>query len=96
MGHYPDEMFMTWEDIRNLDQEGWIIGSHGCNHYDLTKFDSSLINEELYLSKKIIEQNLNKSCIHFSYTFGKYNNYLLYFSFIKWVFQFYHFLFWLL
>ena len=65
MGHYPDEKFMNWEDVRNLDQEGWIIGSHGCNHYDLTKLDSSLIDEELHLSKNIIEKNLNKSCIHF-------------------------------
>ena len=77
MGHYPDEIFMDWDDVRNLDREGWTIGSHGCNHYDLTKLDSSVINEELNLSKKIIEKNLNKSCIHFSYTFGKYNDKLL-------------------
>ena len=73
MGHYPCEIFMNWEDVRNLHQEGWIIGSHGCNHYDLTKLDSSVIDKELHLSKNIIEKNLNKSCIHFSYTFGKYN-----------------------
>ena len=77
MGHYPDEIFMNWDDVRNLDQEGWTIGSHGCNHYDLTKLDPSVIDEELNLSKKIIEKNLNKSCIHFSYTFGKYNDELL-------------------
>ena len=76
-GHYPNEEFMIWEDVKKLSNEGWSIGSHGCNHYDLTMVNKDIINYELQESKKIIEYNLGNKCKYFSYTFGKYNKTLI-------------------
>ena len=71
LGHYPDEKFLTWDEVKQLDQQGWEIGSHGVDHLDLTTCDQSIVKNELTASKKIIEDKLQKNCNHFAYTFGK-------------------------
>ncbi len=73
LGHYPDEQFLSWEDVKILDQVGWMIGSHGVNHIDLTAQPESVIIGELSQSKKHVEEKLQKPCEHFAYTWAKYS-----------------------
>jgi len=72
-GHYQGEKFMTWPQVRKLVEKKWNIGSHGVQHYDLTKMDVADVNHELKQSKQDIEQKLKISCTDFSYTWGHYN-----------------------
>jgi hypothetical protein len=50
--------YMTWEQIKNLQSQGWEITSHGLSH-DCRKFlfNDSTIQSELTESKQILEQH---------------------------------------
>ena len=72
-GHYPGERFMSWRDIRLLKEEGWIFGSHGMRHSDLTRCTERKRQEELQGSKQEIFSRTGIECDHFSYTWGYYN-----------------------
>ena len=37
LGYYPDERFLSQQDVVQLAAEGWSIGSHGVGHIDLTR-----------------------------------------------------------
>lgn len=74
LGHYPGEYFLTWDEVKQLDKQGWEIGSHGVEHIDLTQQDITRVRLELSQSKKSIEDQLKKKCIHFSYTWGKHSH----------------------
>lgn len=73
LGHYPGELFLTWDEVKKLEQSGWEIGSHGVDHIDLTKHSNDKIQSELICSKTAIEKKLQKNCNHFAYTFGKHS-----------------------
>lgn len=73
LGHYPDESFLTWDEVKKLDQNSWEIGSHGVDHIDLTKYPDDKVQSELAQSKITIEGRLQKKCAHFAYTFGKHS-----------------------
>ena len=70
-GHYPDEEFMTWTEVAHLHDQGWLIGSHGVKHIDLTSQDEQMIEKQLTESKKEVSRMTGENCIHFSYTWGR-------------------------
>lgn len=73
-GHYPDEDFLTWEEVSRLRHEyGWTIGSHGADHIDLTRQPPDIIKHQLKSSKSTIEQYMNVPCHLFAYTWGYHN-----------------------
>lgn len=72
LGHYPDEAFLLWSEVKALFQAGWEIGSHGVNHYNFAETAATLAQQELTTSKQEIEQQLNTVCVHFSYPWGRY------------------------
>jgi peptidoglycan/xylan/chitin deacetylase (PgdA/CDA1 family) len=51
-------VYMTWDEIRELDRAGMDIESHTETHANLTKVDEKKITEELGGSKKILEKEL--------------------------------------
>lgn len=71
-GHYRDELFMNWQDLKSLAEGGWTIGSHGVEHLDLTALDGAGQKRELENSKSMIETGLGIRCCHFAYTWGRY------------------------
>lgn len=71
-GHYPGESFMTWEQVIDLFNHNWNIGSHGVDHVDLRKVSDKEIKYQLSQSKKDIESHLKTECKDFSYTWGSY------------------------
>ena len=64
----------TWEQAKEMQQSGIIdIHSHSHTHRDMTSLSPAQLQEELRLSRYLIEKNLGKNCYVFSYPFGKYN-----------------------
>ena len=63
--------YMNWNQIKKLQKYGNEIGSHTLNHPDL-RYTKNLYNE-IVISKKILEKNLNTNVISFCYPAWKYN-----------------------
>ena len=53
------EGYMGWEEIKKLHNGGMMIGSHGLTHEVLTNLNETQVEEELSVSKKTLERNLN-------------------------------------
>jgi peptidoglycan/xylan/chitin deacetylase (PgdA/CDA1 family) len=64
---------LSWEQILNLSQAGFEIGSHTANHPDLTKMPRRYLNYELQASKETLEDKLGREVNFLSYPFGRYN-----------------------
>jgi peptidoglycan/xylan/chitin deacetylase (PgdA/CDA1 family) len=65
---------MTWEEVKKLADEGCYIASHGYHHMFLSekyyKEDPASFKKEIYLSKKILEEKLNRKIETMVYPFG--------------------------
>ena len=53
--------YMGWEELKKLNGEGMIIGSHGLSHEVLTNLTDSQMEEELEGSKRNLEINLGRT-----------------------------------
>ncbi len=68
-----DPRFMNWDQAREMQQEGFVFGSHTVNHVVLTKLSSEEALNELVDSRLEIEQQLGKPPLYFAYPTGAYN-----------------------
>lgn len=74
-------MSVTWEQLKEMHGSGFTIGSHSIYHSDLSRPKEgetqqeylARIDEELYGSKKIIDQKLGQDTYFFAYPFGYYD-----------------------
>jgi peptidoglycan/xylan/chitin deacetylase (PgdA/CDA1 family) len=75
------KMAITWEQLREMKAKGFTIGSHTIHHSDLTQpkpeeteqAHLARVKEELYGSKKIIDQKLSQDTYFLAYPFGFYD-----------------------
>lgn len=65
-----DKKPMTWKMIRELNNNGHLIGSHTLDHCRLNSREE---NYEIQIaeSKRVIEEKLNAPCNYFAYTYGR-------------------------
>lgn len=66
--------FMTWDEIRELADNGFFVGAHTCSHYDLTTITEHEVKEELSTCKTRLESELQYPIEHFAYPYGKNND----------------------
>lgn len=64
------ENYLTWDQMIMLRADWMEIGSHSESHPALSKISSSRFNEEIYGSKKLIEDCLQVPCEDFCYPGG--------------------------
>jgi len=70
-GHYPGECFLLWREVDQLLNAGWIMGSHGDLHLDLTRQTDEIVLRELLESKRKVERLTPGACGYFAYTWGR-------------------------
>ncbi len=64
----------TWAQAREMQESGLIdIQSHSHTHKNMTAISVAQLQEELRLSRYLVEKNLNKHCFGFAYPGGRYN-----------------------
>jgi peptidoglycan/xylan/chitin deacetylase (PgdA/CDA1 family) len=70
----PQNKMMSWEDIHQLAQAGFQIGSHSHTHPMLAALEDEVeIFNELNLSAEIINENLGKKPLTISYPIGSFD-----------------------
>ena len=62
---------MTWDMVKKLHDNGFIIGNHTYNHAKLVNLSSDEINTQIKTSKQVIESHIGSKCDYFAWTYGK-------------------------
>jgi peptidoglycan/xylan/chitin deacetylase (PgdA/CDA1 family) len=63
--------FLSWDAVRTLKKKGFDIGSHTVEHPILTRIPEQSLDQELRVSKLVIEQQTGGGCRCFAYPNGK-------------------------
>ena len=83
LGIYPaiinkQSYAMTWEQVKELSDDGCYIASHGYFHMFLTekyyKSNPADFKKEIYLSKKVLEEKLGRKIEAMVYPFGTFSD----------------------
>jgi peptidoglycan/xylan/chitin deacetylase (PgdA/CDA1 family) len=69
-----DPRFMTWDQVKEMAENGFTIGSHTVNHVPLTELNADQITTELTASSQKLEQELGVRPRYFAYPTGTYND----------------------
>ena len=69
-----DPNFMTWDQIREMQQNGIVFGSHTVHHKSLTSLKKEQIISELTQSRADIAEQLGSQPKYFAYPTGTYNS----------------------
>ena len=72
---YPcGDSYLNWNEIKTLDASGLItIGSHTLDHLALGSRSADIQREQIFDSKKILEDELGHPVTTFSYPYGSFN-----------------------
>ncbi len=65
--------YLSWNQLREMQERGIELGSHTANHQPLTSLDREKQAEEMKLSKLLMEWNGLKTIFTFSYPNGAYD-----------------------
>ena len=66
-------MHLNKYQVKNLSDNGWVIGSHSLTHRPLIFLDKKEIYDEVKHSKEILEDIIGREVSLFSYPYGRYN-----------------------
>ncbi len=61
----------SWSDIRALEEEGMEVGAHTHTHRSLAHLTERQVEEEVRLSRTLLEQQLQSPVTSFSYPLGR-------------------------
>jgi peptidoglycan/xylan/chitin deacetylase (PgdA/CDA1 family) len=64
---------MSWDDLSDLAEAGWEIGSHTLSHARLIELDEAELERELRGSREAIEDALGLPCRSIAYPYGEVN-----------------------
>ena len=62
-----DEVMLTWEQVREMLQDGMVIGAHTLTHLNLPNADPEDARQEIAGCKILLEEKLSTPIRHFSY-----------------------------
>ncbi|MFC1969672.1 polysaccharide deacetylase family protein [Chloroflexota bacterium] len=68
-----EELFLSWDEVREMGDDGISFGAHTVNHPVLTNLPLQRARWEIVQSKKDIEEKLGKEVTAFAYPFGPFN-----------------------
>jgi len=61
---------LTWDKVRELNDAGYVFGSHSATHGMLRNMKRKEIEDEICLSKAVIEDKIGRSVESFSYPYA--------------------------
>lgn len=67
----PGKRPLTWEQLKDLQERGHIIGAHTMDHYIADINDENELKHQIIDCKLEIERHLGTKCSYFAWPFGK-------------------------
>jgi len=67
------ELLLSWDEVREMSNNGIEFGAHSVNHPILTKLPLEEAKREIIQSKKDVENNIGKQVFSFCYPNGNFN-----------------------
>lgn len=67
----PGKLPMTWSQIKDLQQRGFLIGAHTMDHYCINDDNIEELEHQIGDCKKLIEERLGTSCDYFAFPYGR-------------------------
>ena len=68
-----DEKFLSWEEVKTLQQHGVEIGSHTCSHRKLSEIVPVEAERELIASHRTIAARLSQATMPLAFPYGSYS-----------------------
>jgi len=65
--------FMSWQEIREMQAQGWSFQSHGLAHVNLTTLDAGQVWHEVSHSRALLADKLGRPVDFFCYPFAGFN-----------------------
>jgi peptidoglycan/xylan/chitin deacetylase (PgdA/CDA1 family) len=70
-GPHQDELLpLDWDQLRQLRDAGWEVGSHTRSHPRLPEFDDASLAAELVGSREDCEREMGEPCLTLAYPYG--------------------------
>jgi peptidoglycan/xylan/chitin deacetylase (PgdA/CDA1 family) len=66
--------FLSWDQVREMSQNGIAFGSHTLTHVSLTKLTRQDVQYQLEVSKTRLETEIGKPVTGFAYPYGKFGD----------------------
>jgi peptidoglycan/xylan/chitin deacetylase (PgdA/CDA1 family) len=71
-GHYPQEAFLSWPQVRDLLADGWSAGCHGWQHLDATMIGRDEFKANLERCKAAIQTHTGQPSRMMAFTWGRF------------------------
>ena len=66
-GKYP----MTWSQMKELQQRGFLFGAHTLDHYCINDNDITVLEHQIVDCRKVLEDRLGVPCEYFAFPYGR-------------------------
>jgi peptidoglycan/xylan/chitin deacetylase (PgdA/CDA1 family) len=70
---FPGKAMLSWTQIKEMARHGIDFGSHSVTHPRLSTLQKTASLAEIHNSKQEIEDQLGRTCEHFAYPYGDFN-----------------------
>jgi peptidoglycan/xylan/chitin deacetylase (PgdA/CDA1 family) len=67
----PELACLGWDELRELHDSGWEVGSHTCSHPHLPRLGPAEIATELNESRRRCEEEISAPCLSLAYPYGE-------------------------
>ena len=68
--HGSELICMSWDQLREVGDAGWEIGSHTCSHPHLTRLPLIRLQDELVRSRALLQDRLQRPCRTLAYPYS--------------------------
>ncbi len=68
--HLAPQQNMSWDDLRQMRKDGFVIGSHSVNHIDIAAEPPEIVERELRVSLDSLRSELGTNEVILAYPFG--------------------------
>lgn len=67
--HRP-EPYLSWEEVRMLQERGITIGSHAMTHRSVARISREQAQQEIFHSRQVLQERIGEAVSAFAYPFG--------------------------